>query len=138
MDAQPQKNNDKTANVKNAAELLVKGASLISDACNICKGVQIKFKDKIMCINCGNVENRSQTVTSTRTQPAINSDLDKTHSEKISLDSLELRIQSKILMLSRQLNDQEDIVLQRQSAELLEIYLRILEKTLHLKSQLQV
>ena len=48
MNAQPQKNNDKSANVKNAAELLVKGASLISDACNICKGVQIKFKDLIL------------------------------------------------------------------------------------------
>jgi UPF0148 protein len=134
MNAQPQKNNDKSANVKNAAELLVKGASLISDACNICKGVQIKFKDKIMCINCGNVENRSQTVTSTSFQPATNSDIDETQSKKISLESLESRIQNKILMLSRQLNDQEDIVLQRQSAELLEIYLRILEKTLHLRS----
>ena len=58
MNAQPQKNNDKSANVKNAAELLVKGASPISDACNICKGVQINLKDKIMCINWDNVENK--------------------------------------------------------------------------------
>jgi uncharacterized Zn finger protein (UPF0148 family) len=28
MNAQPQKNNDKSANVKNAAELLVKGAKV--------------------------------------------------------------------------------------------------------------
>lgn len=43
-----------SANLKEAASLLTKGGTLINDPCNLCNGVQVKFRDRIICINCGN------------------------------------------------------------------------------------
>jgi uncharacterized Zn finger protein (UPF0148 family) len=43
--------------LKEAASLLTKGGTLINEPCSRCHGVQVKFKDKIICINCGNEEN---------------------------------------------------------------------------------
>ncbi|HJT83202.1 MAG TPA: autoantigen p27 domain-containing protein [Nitrososphaeraceae archaeon] len=40
-------------NIKNAADLLLKGGTLLSSSCDNCGGVQIKFKENIVCVNCG-------------------------------------------------------------------------------------
>jgi len=40
-------------NIKNAANLLLKGGTLLSNPCDNCKGVQIRFKENIVCVNCG-------------------------------------------------------------------------------------
>jgi uncharacterized Zn finger protein (UPF0148 family) len=40
-------------NIKNAADLLLKGGTLLSTSCDNCGGVQIRFKDNIVCVNCG-------------------------------------------------------------------------------------
>src|SRR5215208_2559565 len=50
--------------IKNAAELLTRGASLINEACPKCRGVQVKFKEVITCINCGHEQKRSKDVSS--------------------------------------------------------------------------
>ncbi|HEU4822210.1 MAG TPA: Sjogren's syndrome/scleroderma autoantigen 1 family protein [Nitrososphaeraceae archaeon] len=42
------------ANLKEAASLLTRGGTLINDPCDLCNGVQVKYRDKIICINCGN------------------------------------------------------------------------------------
>lgn len=41
------------SNIASAAELIRKGGTLLADPCEVCKGIQIKFKDGILCINCG-------------------------------------------------------------------------------------
>jgi uncharacterized Zn finger protein (UPF0148 family) len=43
-----------SANLKEAASLLTRGGTLINDPCDLCNGVQVKYRDKIICINCGN------------------------------------------------------------------------------------
>jgi uncharacterized Zn finger protein (UPF0148 family) len=43
-----------SANLKEAASLLTRGGTLINDPCGLCNGVQVKYRDKIICINCGN------------------------------------------------------------------------------------
>jgi|RhiMethySRZTD1v2_1073278.scaffolds.fasta_scaffold1368699_1 uncharacterized Zn finger protein (UPF0148 family) len=43
-----------SVNLKEAASLLTKGGTLINDPCGLCSGVQVKFRDRIICINCGN------------------------------------------------------------------------------------
>ncbi|HEY6885798.1 MAG TPA: Sjogren's syndrome/scleroderma autoantigen 1 family protein, partial [Nitrososphaeraceae archaeon] len=45
---------DKSADIKNAAALLLKGGSLLSEPCGRCGGLQVKFKEKTICVNCGN------------------------------------------------------------------------------------
>ena len=41
-------------NMKNAAEFLVKGGTLLSEPCEKCSGIQVKKNDEIKCIICGN------------------------------------------------------------------------------------
>jgi uncharacterized Zn finger protein (UPF0148 family) len=43
-----------SAKLKEAASLLTRGGTLINDPCDLCNGVQVKYRDKIICINCGN------------------------------------------------------------------------------------
>jgi uncharacterized Zn finger protein (UPF0148 family) len=43
-----------SAKLKEAASLLTKGGTLISEPCDLCSGVQVKFRNKVTCINCGN------------------------------------------------------------------------------------
>jgi uncharacterized Zn finger protein (UPF0148 family) len=46
-----------SAKLKEAASLLTKGGTLISEPCDLCSGVQVKFRNKVTCINCGNEKN---------------------------------------------------------------------------------
>jgi uncharacterized Zn finger protein (UPF0148 family) len=41
-------------NLKNGAEILLKGGTLLSEPCEKCGGIQIKKNDEIKCIICGN------------------------------------------------------------------------------------
>ena len=50
-----------------AAELLRQGGTLLSEPCNICNGVQVKFKDEIICVNCSRKINLIQIEKSNNT-----------------------------------------------------------------------
>lgn len=47
-----------SAKLKEAASLLTKGGTLIDEPCNLCNGVQVRFRNKVTCINCGNEKNQ--------------------------------------------------------------------------------
>ncbi len=49
----PSSSADDSNNIKNAADLLLKGGTLLSTSCDNCGGVQIRFKENIVCVNCG-------------------------------------------------------------------------------------
>ena len=53
MDSSRPSDVDKEAksDMKDAVSFLLKGGSLLSAPCAICKGVQIKYKNEIICIN---------------------------------------------------------------------------------------
>lgn len=108
--------------IKSAASLLVKGGTLTSEACPKCGGVQVRFADKTTCINCGN-ESKSgaqQKAAPERAAPAQGS---------VGLASAALLIEEKIGLLAADIKSESDISAQKQKADLLESYLRILEKT---------
>jgi uncharacterized Zn finger protein (UPF0148 family) len=113
---------DNTTRIRTAASLLVKGGTLTNEPCSKCGGVQVRFADKTTCINCGNeVKAGAQT---------------KTKEEKIApaqastgLASVASIIEEKIALLAAEIKSESDISVQKQKAELLESYLRILEKT---------
>jgi uncharacterized Zn finger protein (UPF0148 family) len=47
-----------SAKLKEAASLLTKGGTLIDEPCDSCNGVQVRFRNKVTCINCGNEKNQ--------------------------------------------------------------------------------
>ena len=118
--------------IKNAAELLTRGASLINEGCPKCRGVQVKFKEIITCINCGNQQKVFNNVSSIDSkQHSIVED-----SKGLPLELIENRITYKIIKLINIIDDDnEDISDQKKKADLLELYLRIIEKTRQLRNK---
>ena len=113
---------DSTSRIKSAASLLVKGGTLTSEACEKCGGVQVRFADKTVCINCGN-ESRSGDL---RQAAEMKTPIEDQTSA--GLGSVEAIIEEKIAIIATELRSENDVSAQKQKAELLESYLRILEK----------
>ena len=42
-----------SSNIKSAADLLLKGGTLLSDSCAKCGGVQVRYKEETLCVSCG-------------------------------------------------------------------------------------
>lgn len=109
---------DSAGRIRSAASLLVKGGTLTSEACPKCGGVQVRFADKTTCINCGN-----ETGAAKQAEP-----------EKVpaqapaGMASVTSIIEEKIAALAAEIKSESDVSAQKQKAELLESYLRILEK----------
>jgi uncharacterized Zn finger protein (UPF0148 family) len=124
---------DEPSGIKNAAELLTRGASLINEACPKCRGVQVKFKEIIRCINCGNQQNVLNNVSSidSKQQSAVED------SKRVPVEAIENKVTYKIMKLINILDEDnnENISDQKKKAELLELYLRIIEKTRQLKNK---
>jgi uncharacterized Zn finger protein (UPF0148 family) len=68
-----------SVNLKEAASLLTKGGTLINDPCTLCSGVQVKFRDRIICINCGNEKSAFKESDSNQQE---NQERQLVHSEK--------------------------------------------------------
>ncbi|UVS69332.1 Sjogren's syndrome/scleroderma autoantigen 1 family protein [Nitrososphaera viennensis] len=106
------------ARIKSAASALLKGGTLVSEPCPKCGGVQVRLADKTSCINCG-YENAAKGEQKTTTAPQV---------QAAGLGASAAIVEGKIAGLASELKDEKDTAVQRQKAELLEAYLRILEK----------
>lgn len=104
--------------IKSAASALLKGGTLVSEPCPKCGGVQVKLADKTSCINCG-YESAPKEEQKTTAAP---------QAKTAGLGASAATVESKIVELASDLRDEKDTAVQRQKAELLEAYLRILEK----------
>jgi uncharacterized Zn finger protein (UPF0148 family) len=98
-----------------AAEMLRKGGTLLSEACEVCNGVQVKFEDHIICVNCNK---------------KIRADEHKEEEKQIerSMPDLHSVITQKINELIPILINEREITRQLDIAKLLNSYLEILRK----------
>jgi uncharacterized Zn finger protein (UPF0148 family) len=119
-----------TANrIKSGASLLANGGTLTSDPCPKCSGVQVRFGDKITCINCGNEVNT--TAASIKPKTEQDKVVPPAPRSAVLASAISL-IEEKIVLLASEIRVENDISMQRQKAELLDRYLGILEKTKNL------
>lgn len=102
------------ARIKSAASALLKGGTLVGEPCEKCGGVQVRLADRVSCINCGN-----ESAPAQNKEPA---------QKPSSLGDSAKIVEDKITALASELKDEKDTGAQKQKAELLEAYLRILEK----------
>ena len=130
-------NLEKLLDIKDAGALLLKGGSLISEQCNKCKGVQIKFRENIICINCGNEQNITQEEVSSEVSDNNNDNtsVDMAERSQKDLETSLYIFEKKVLILSDEIRHEQDIATQKLKAELIEIYLRIIEKIKGLMAQ---
>lgn len=128
--------------IKSAAAALLKGGTLVGEPCLVCKGVQIKAAGKITCINCGNETELSapdqqqlqKQQAAPQKEPAASNDA---ATASTSLASSAAIIEAKIAALASEVAGEQDTAIQKQKSDLLETYLRILEKMRGLARQQQ-
>lgn len=117
---------ENVSRIKTGASLLANGGTLTSEPCPRCKGVQVRLRDKITCINCGNEVNTDVVAPLQPERERENATLAQRSAVLASAASM---IEEKIGLLASEIRREDDISIQRQKAELLERYLGILEKT---------
>jgi UPF0148 protein len=120
--------------LRSAADTLTKGGILIREPCDVCNGVQVKFKDQLRCVNCGKITYEHQ--------PTNISKLDKTgDSEQITGDPhsgrhFDLKLQNiavisikrRILELTSDIKNDNSIFDELSKARLIDTYLSILDR----------
>ena len=129
MSSERKDTSDKSSDIKNAAALLLKGGSLISEPCSECGGVQVKFKENIICVNCRNKQSITKHSNSNATQNK-GSPMLPINPGRVEVEIAPARfiIQDKILMLASEIRDEADLAIQKQKADLMDTYLGILQK----------
>jgi uncharacterized Zn finger protein (UPF0148 family) len=120
---------ENAARVRSAASLLLKGGTLMKEPCARCGGVQVQFADKAACINCGNEERvtREKNIGDAEEEGKIA----VAHPPVVEAANLALAasiIEEKITILAKEIRIESDFFVQKQKLDLLESYLRILEK----------
>jgi UPF0148 protein len=127
MSADPNDPTERLADIKNAAALILKGGSLISEPCVKCGGVQVKFKETVTCVNCGVRQKVSKTEMVQNRQDNVVS-ITKPELMRSGLKPVAIIIQDKILDLAHEIKGEKQLDAQEQKANLIERYLEILKK----------
>ena len=139
-------------NIKSAADLLLKGGTLLSNSCENCGGVQVCFKENIVCVSCGrkvkeisvtqmeeeqkkknsiNNNNNSDSGLSKEMKVQSNSDANSDGDGgggDVRLRTYEKVISKKITLLFTSLENDSDILIQNTKLDLISKYLDVLDK----------
>ncbi|MEM3437580.1 MAG: Sjogren's syndrome/scleroderma autoantigen 1 family protein [Nitrososphaerales archaeon] len=103
----------KKGKISDATELIRRGATLLKEACPNCGGLQIKYKNRILCINCNDLSHISSIEISNISELTTN------------LEELAL---IKIQRLYDALSKEEDLDKQARIANLILLYMDIIER----------
>jgi uncharacterized Zn finger protein (UPF0148 family) len=130
-------------NIKGAADLLLKGGTLLSTSCAKCGGVQVRYKEETVCVSCGRktkeTNNETQQIEEEQHQQhqqhsIQDSNLSKetkvstifdAHITDISYTNI---ITDKINFLISTLEKEDDILIQNTKLDLISKYLEVIDK----------
>ncbi|MEM3382992.1 MAG: Sjogren's syndrome/scleroderma autoantigen 1 family protein [Nitrososphaerales archaeon] len=104
----------KKGKISDATELIRRGATLLKEACENCGGLQVKYKNRILCINCDDLSHISS--------------VEVANINEVNTNLGELAL-IKIQKLYDALSKEEDLDKQTRIANLILLYMDILEKT---------
>ena len=144
-DGKSSSSSSESGNIKSAADLLLKGGTLLSNSCENCGGVQVRFKEDIVCANCGR-KIKELNVKQIEEEKKIMSDSNNNDNSGLSqeikvqstssddsgnvkLISYKRVIYKKITLLIASLeNDSDDILVQNAKLDLISKYFDVLHK----------
>ena len=113
-------------NLKQAAEFLLNGGTLLSEPCEKCNGIQVKKNNEVTCIICGN--------TTTLKKPKSTEDIDKTVDKRILPDlSISEKIGERLVELIMSIGSDKNLDEEEQRLRVIDNYIKILEKIKVLK-----
>ena len=139
-----------TSNIKSAADLLLKGGTLLSDSCAKCKGVQVRYKDETICVSCGRkIKETTNKDAKQQQQQQIEDEQEQQQQHSIPESNLSKKkefkvptvfdssitntmntkiITDKINFLITTLENENDILIQNTKLDLISKYLEVLDK----------
>jgi UPF0148 protein len=108
-------------NLKQAADFLLKGGTLLSEPCEKCNGIQIKKNNEVTCIICGN--------TTSLKEAKLTEDIDKTSDRRTLPDfSISEKIGERLVELIMKIGSDKNLDEEEQRLRVIDIYIKILEK----------
>lgn len=117
--------------LRSAADTLTKGGILIREPCNLCNGVQVKFKDQLRCVNCGKITYEHQPTKLDKTGDSEEI-TDESHSDRyfdLKLQNIAVTsIERRILELTSDIKNDNSILDELSKARLIDTYLSILDR----------
>jgi uncharacterized Zn finger protein (UPF0148 family) len=142
-----------SSNIKSAADLLLKGGTLLSESCAKCRGVQVRYKEETVCVSCGRIikektnndemtkqieeqQQQQQQQQQPELPPIQDFNLSKKKEFKVPTvfdSSITNTISTKIItdkinFLMTTLENENDILIQNTKLDLISKYLEILDK----------
>jgi UPF0148 protein len=104
-----------------SADLLLKGGTLLQEACPRCGGVQIRYQGKVYCLAEDNIEDitKSSAVPAQKEAPAKTSE---------SSSTLRKMLEEKLATVTKQLDATTDIQEQTKLLDLISKYIETLQK----------
>ena len=130
-------------NIKSAADLLLKGGTLLSSSCVKCGGVQVRYKEETVCVSCGRkikeMSNGIQQVEEEKQQQQQHHSIQDSNLSKeskvptifdahITNISYTKILTDKIDLLITTLENENDILIQNTKLDLISKYLEVLDK----------
>jgi uncharacterized Zn finger protein (UPF0148 family) len=132
-------------NIKSAADLLLKGGTLLSSSCAKCGGVQVRYREETVCVSCGRkikemsnetqqIEEEEQQQQQQQQHSIQDSNLSKESKVPTIFDanitniSYTKIITDKINFLISTLENDNDILIQDTKLDLISKYLEVLDK----------
>ena len=106
-------------NLKDAAEFLLKGGTLLSEPCEKCSGIQVRKNNETRCIICGN-RNTADTKEPDK-------DLDSSDQQNHE-DSIEIKIGIRLAELVGKIGTDVNLPEEEQRLRVIYYYVKLLEK----------
>jgi uncharacterized Zn finger protein (UPF0148 family) len=104
--------------LKNAADFLLRGGTLLSEPCNKCSGLQVRNNNEIKCIICGN-----STIPENNTQIEKRKIVDIHHTNEFSE-----KIRNRLNDLLNGIGSDKNLAEEDKRLRVIDNYIKILEK----------
>jgi len=134
--------------VKKGADYLLKGGTLLSEPCQVCNGLLVKFKGDIMCLNCQKygvnemelekipekmseekkIETTNEKLFGKDNMNRVNELKETENGNKELLLTIKKTITKKIFEINKSIYNESDSSKQKNNLKILFLYLKILNK----------
>jgi len=104
--------------LKNAAESLLRGGTLLSEPCNKCSGIQVRKDNEIKCIICGNTTLPENNATK-EVERIVESD---------NIDQLREKLRKRLNDLINSIGSDKNLIEEELRLRVIDNYIKILEK----------
>jgi len=118
------------SDMKDAVSFLLRGGSLLSAPCTICNGVQIKYKNEIICINCRKQQSAEEIAVKAAPEQQVRKAEDQfpdnpSFSAHTFVAVIEERISEQFKLIQ---SESSDLNNERQRIELIGMYFDLLDR----------